>query len=107
MYDSNDLPCPVIRDSKGYVREYTELDWAYRVREELDEALAAKTFGNRAEEIADTITVCVSWLNALGFDEQDRIDLFREINKKNRDRGYMEVFSNELCKADEAQPGEA
>ena len=40
--DACDLPRPVVRDSKSSVSTYSELDWVYRVREELDEALAAE-----------------------------------------------------------------
>ena len=90
MYSSDDLPHPVIRDSKSAVEDYSELDWVFRVREELDEALAAKKRSDKAEEIADAITVCFSWLDALGYDEQARAALFRKVNQKNIGRGYME-----------------
>ncbi len=90
MYDACDLPRPVARDSKSNVSTYSELDWVYRVREELDEALAAETWAEKGEEIADAITVCVSWLESLGFTEHARIELFRKVNAKNQARGYME-----------------
>ncbi len=92
MSEVRDFPLPVVRDSKSNVKEYSLLDWAYRVREELDEALAADSPIYRAEEIADTITVCVSWLNAMGYSEQARSFLFRKVNEKNKNRGYMEEF---------------
>ena len=72
MYDACDLPRPVVRDSKSNVTTYSELDWVYRVREELDEALAAETWAEKGEEIVDAITVCVSWLESLGFTEHAR-----------------------------------
>ena len=90
MYDACDLPRPVVRDSKRSVSTCSELDWVYRVREELDEALAAKTWAEKGEEIVDAITVCVSWLESLGFDEHARVELFRRVNAKNQARGYME-----------------
>ena len=41
-----------------------------------------------AEELTDVITVCVSWLHALGYDEYLRGDVQKRINDKNRRRGY-------------------
>ena len=90
MYDACDLPRPVVRDSKSSVSTYSELDWVYRVREELDEALAAETWAEKGEEIVDAITVCVSWLESLCFNEHARAELFRRVNAKNQTRGYME-----------------
>ena len=92
MYGSEDFPQPVVRDSKSLVADYSELDWVYRVREELDEALAADNPEDKAEEIVDAITVCISWLNARGHGEEDRIKMFRKVNKKNKRRGYDRPF---------------
>lgn len=118
MYNACELPSPVVRDSKRNVSTCSELDWVYRVREELDEALAAPNPEAQAEEIVDAMTVCVSWLNALGYDEQGRAAIYRKVNTKNRNRGYMEagqkkdghcmknnmevVPDGELCQTDEA-----
>ena len=44
-----------------------------------------------AEELTDVITVCVSWLNAMGYDEDERGELHRRINEKNRERGYFGI----------------
>ena len=41
-----------------------------------------------AEELTDVITVCV-WLDADGWDEEARGELQREVNEKNRERGYF------------------
>lgn len=41
-----------------------------------------------AEELTDVITVCVSWLDALGYDEKARERLQAQVNEKNRKRGY-------------------
>ena len=42
-----------------------------------------------AEKLTDVITVCVSWLDALGFNEEARGDLHRMVNEKNKARGYF------------------
>ena len=39
------------------------------------------------EEQADVITVCTSWLDALGYDEESRGKLQERVNEKNRRRG--------------------
>lgn len=42
-----------------------------------------------AMELTDVITVCVSWLDAEGWDEEERDELQRLVNEKNRERGYF------------------
>nr|DAS84385.1 MAG TPA: NTP-PPase-like protein [Caudoviricetes sp.] len=42
-----------------------------------------------AEELTDVITVCVSWLDALGYDEEMRGELQRRVNEKNCEQGYF------------------
>lgn len=42
-----------------------------------------------AEELTDVITLCTSWLHAIGYDEDARGDLQRQVNEKNRERGYL------------------
>jgi len=44
-----------------------------------------------AEELTDVITVCVSWLDALGYDEEMRGELHRYVNEKNKARGYFGI----------------
>ena len=56
----------------GYSREYP------------DRAKAAKD--RIALELTDVIHVCVSWLNAMGYDEEARGELHRRVNEKNRER---------------------
>ena len=46
--------------------------------------------GRLAEELTDVITVCVSWLDALGYDEEMRGELQKRINEKNKARGYFQ-----------------
>ena len=41
-----------------------------------------------AMELTDVITVCTSWLDALGYDEEARGKLQKHVNEKNRRRGY-------------------
>lgn len=41
-----------------------------------------------AMELTDVITVCVSWLYAMGYDEVARGEVQRRVNEKNRKRGY-------------------
>ena len=41
-----------------------------------------------AIELTDVITVCTSWLDALGYDEEARDTLQKRVNEKNRKRGY-------------------
>ena len=40
------------------------------------------------EEMTDVITVCVTWLASLGYDEVERGRIQRAVNDKNRRRGY-------------------
>ena len=42
-----------------------------------------------ALELTDVIHVCVSWLDAEGWDEALRGDLHRRVNEKNRERVYF------------------
>lgn len=42
-----------------------------------------------ALELTDVIHVCVSWLNAEGWDEAARCELHRLVNEKNEKRGYF------------------
>ena len=41
-----------------------------------------------AMELTDVITVCVSWLDTLGYDEAARERLQERVNENNRKRGY-------------------
>ena len=42
-----------------------------------------------AEELTDVITLCTSWLHALGYDEYLRGEVQRRVNEKNKKRGYF------------------
>ena len=41
-----------------------------------------------AEELTDVITVCISWLFALGYDEDRCGEIQKRVNEKNLARGY-------------------
>ncbi|WP_295156181.1 hypothetical protein [Selenomonas sp. AE3005] len=83
------LPLPAVRDGDRETSTYTTADWGLKVVEELEEVRKAKGLSQMAEEIADVITVGISWLNALGYNEQARAKIFRAVNDKNRARGYL------------------
>ena len=42
-----------------------------------------------AMELTDVKTLCESWLYAEGWDEEERDELQREVNEKNKKRGYF------------------
>lgn len=42
-------------------------------------------------ELTDVIHVCVSWMDAEGWDEEARGELHRRVNEKNRERGYFGI----------------
>ena len=85
----NEMPMPVKNDGKIPVRRYTEIMWEMKIGEEVEEIEEADRLEDKAEEIADVITVCTSWLEALGFDADARKKLFRKVNQKNHERGYL------------------
>ena len=101
------LPRPVIRDGNGKLaKDYSPRDWYLKLQEEIFEVQEAYKdevdffddydfdidgclFPRTAEEIVDVITVCISYLNALGYDEEKRSELFAKVNEKNEKRGYF------------------
>ena len=90
------LPRPVIRDGNGkLIKNHTPRDFFLKLQEEIFETIEKAMFidGDEymAEEIADIITVCISYLNANGYDEKARAELFAKVNEKNEKRGYFEV----------------
>lgn len=93
------LPIPVKKDGNGKLtKDYDVRDWFAKLNEELDEVKSAatafdlydSTVEDVAEELQDLITVCTSYLDYLGFNVQKRIELTKQINDKNRQRGYFE-----------------
>lgn len=106
----NILPRPVIRDGNGkFTKDYSTRDWLLKLQEEIFEVISAydKAFemanmldedidepdnghlNKTAEGIADIITVWISWLESLGYDEKKRSELFAKVNEKNKKRGYF------------------
>lgn len=99
-------PCTKYRDA-------TQIEWIAKLDEETDEVIQDTMIisqleqtnnkapceamnevlqdarKRRALELTDVITVCVSWLDADGWDEEARGELQREVNEKNRERGYF------------------
>ena len=55
---------------------------------DLDKAGVVDVNNRLAMELTDVITVCVSWLDTLNYDEAARERLQWFVNEKNRKRGY-------------------
>ena len=87
------LPIPVKKDKYGkLVKDYSYDDWTRKITEEFREILEEVLVEDNtriAEELQDLITVCTSYLDFLGFDKQKRIELTKQVNDKNRQRGYF------------------
>ena len=88
-------PCTKFRNA-GIV------DWAAKLNKEVYEVIRGAAYIERladeaddddverlAEELTNVITVCTSWLDALGYDEEKRGELQRLVNEKNKKRGYF------------------
>ena len=87
---AGEAPLPVKSDRNGkIVKNYTRREWFEKIMEEVLEAHGAKSNTKTAEELTDIITVCVSYLEALGFNAQARAEIQAKINNKNRLRGYF------------------
>lgn len=87
MYE---LPLPVKKDKFGRsVAHYDERQWYLKLQEEIFEAFSTVSTQERAQELTDVITVCTSYLHALGFDQNARQELQRAVNAKNAARGYF------------------
>jgi len=88
------LPRPVLKDGNGkLIKDHTPQDFYMKLQEEIFEVMESEmkfTYAEFiAEEIADVITVCISYLNALGYDEKKRSEIFAKVNEKNEKRGYF------------------
>ena len=88
-------PCTSFRyaGTAGWVAKLNEKVYEAMLESAYVERLAAEADDDDvaclAEELTDVITVCVSWLNALGYDEYMRGELHRHVNEKNKARGYF------------------
>ena len=78
------------------------VDWVAKLNEEVYEVMLESAYVERlaaeaddddierlAEELTDVITVCTSWLDALGYDEKARGVVQWRVNEKNKKRGYF------------------
>lgn len=85
------VPCRKFRGA-------STLEWVAKLAEETQEVIAEANVleagadvyvkNKLSEELTDVITVCVSWLDTLGYDEAARERLQERVNEKNRKRGY-------------------
>ena len=105
------LPHPCDNDGTFDVSAYLLRDWQAKLREELSEIeleidmlgggfgqyhfekninneKVAKAINRLSEEITDLSTVCASFLNWIGWNIYGRAKLQKEVNEKNRKRGY-------------------
>lgn len=73
-------------ETSEVVQEAKDMDECVLLEERLSAAYAKERL---AEELTDVITVCVSWLDELGYDEAMRGELQRLVNKKNKKHGYF------------------
>ena len=85
------LPRPVKRDGNGRLtKDYSRREWFAKILEEVLEAHDTLSNTRLAEELTDIITVCTSYLDAIGYNENDRAELQRQVNEKNFKRNYFE-----------------
>ena len=105
------FPLPVKSNKNGtLVKELTATEYYRQISEEVLEAYKAANnaevlkimhtngcgqcaefiIDNEAEELVDIITCCITRLELLGYDEDERQKLYQAVNEKNRKRGYFE-----------------
>ena len=76
------------------------VDWVAKLNEEVYEVIRRAAYVERiadeadddddaclAEDLTNVITVCTSWIAALGYDEARRGELQKRINEENKKRG--------------------
>lgn len=100
------LPLPVSDVQGKSVEELSIKEWFEKIGEEVFEAHAEAKYMSLyrqmdddemeqdckerlAEELTDIITVCTSYLHALGYDFKARAEFQRKVNAKNATRGYF------------------
>ena len=77
-------PLPVLKDKHGnFIQDYKLSDWFNKLNEELDDVKQAATAFNLYD------TTATSMLHWLDFDELKRIELCKQVNDKNKNRGYF------------------
>nr|DAT07995.1 MAG TPA: hypothetical protein [Caudoviricetes sp.] len=85
MFDVADVEAWGIELSKGV---YEVIKWVAYMDNFLD-CVDRDDEACLAEELTNVITVCTSWLDALGYNEARRGEMQRLVNEKNKDRGYF------------------
>lgn len=101
----NFLPRPCVRGGNGeIIKGYAKKGFFLKLQEEIFDMIDnifrndfecelgkaySSTKDEVAEKIANIITVCISYLNAIGYDEKERSELFAKVNEKNEKRGYF------------------
>ena len=89
------MPSPCVRVGERDLKDCSSKEWFLKIGEELFEAVEAKAMqrqypslyeGALAEELMDIITVCRSYLHALGYDGDKLENLVIKIDDKNRER---------------------
>ena len=86
----NFLPRPVIFDKNGKLTKYySDMDWYLKLQEKIFEVIDELGDDEKAEELIEIITICISWLETLGYDEEKRSKFFAAVNEKNEKRGYF------------------
>lgn len=83
----------LVEETNEAIQEAYIISWTDKSNEEFPCEAMDEVVQNARErlalELTDVIHVCVSWLNAEGWDEEARGDLHRRVNEKNRERGYL------------------
>ena len=85
LINSQPKPCRFHLDTKC---------WFAKINEETFEAHEQAVLGNKdaeAEELTDIITVCVSMLEDMGYNQAARMKIQRDVNEKNRKRNYLPI----------------
>ncbi|RHF53444.1 hypothetical protein DW674_00860 [Mitsuokella multacida] len=109
IYTERDLPMPVLHDKhQTYDANTSVRTWFQKLQEEVVEAhekavyyqLAGEDDEERraglAEELTDIKTVCETYLHALGYDGCERAAIQRQVNEKNKRRGYLMPFTSTM-----------
>lgn len=71
------------------VQEAVCFSWLVSTDDEENEEEIDAVEDRLALELTDVITVCTSWLDALGYSATARGELQRLVNEKNKKRGYF------------------
>ena len=86
-------PCTKFRDAERMAwiaKLVEETNEVVQEAESIEENWCSVSATDRlAIELTDVITVCTSWLHALGYDEDMRGEVQKRVNEKNKVRGYF------------------